>query len=171
MSRPIYVGKEPRYPLTRRLGETQSRSRRFDMKNNSLALSRFLTPDRPARPHFPGSSALYVLLYNANFTFYFLFRQKILQRLFWNICNNVNLGSPSEKSTIEIILWDKGFLNEAFGVFLNVCHPEVLNTYINIQWCISQTQRNFIMFISVLGQRVSILIESSSGPSKIQILT
>ena len=37
--------------------------------------------------------------------------------------------------------------------------------YINIQWCISQTQQNFIMFIIVLGQHVSILIESSSGPS------
>ena len=53
----------------------------------------------------------------------------------------------------------------------NVCHPEVFNTYINIQWCISQTQQNFTMFIIVLGQLVSILIESSSGPSKIQILT
>ena len=31
-------------------------------------------------------------------------------------------------------------------------------------------QQNFIMFIAVLGQYVSILIESSSGPSKIQIL-
>ena len=37
---------------------------------------------------------------------------------------------------------------------------------INIQWCISQTQQNFIMFIIVLGQRVSILIELPSGPSK-----
>jgi len=53
----------------------------------------------------------------------------------------------------------------------NVCHPEVFNTHINIQWCISQTQQNFIMFIIVLGQRVSIFIESSSDPSKIQILT
>jgi len=44
-------------------------------------------------------------------------------------------------------------------------------TCINIQWCISQTQQNFIMFIIVLGQHISILIESSSGPSKIQILT
>ena len=43
--------------------------------------------------------------------------------------------------------------------------------YIHTQWCISQTQQNFIMFIIVLGQHVSILIESSSGPSKIQILT
>jgi len=43
----------------------------------------------------------------------------------------------------------------------------VFNTYINIQWRISQTQQNFIMFIIVLGQHVSILIESSSGPSKI----
>jgi len=38
--------------------------------------------------------------------------------------------------------------------------------YINIQWCISQTQQNFIVFIIVLGQHVSILIESASGPSK-----
>jgi hypothetical protein len=43
---------------------------------------------------------------------------------------------------------------------LNVRHPEVFNTYINIQWCISQTQQNFIMFIIVLEQHVSILIES-----------
>ena len=41
----------------------------------------------------------------------------------------------------------------------------------HIQGRISQTQENFIMFIIVLGQHVSILIESSSGPSKIQILT
>ena len=48
----------------------------------------------------------------------------------------------------------------------NVCHPEVFNTYINIKWCVSHTQQNFIMFIIVLGQHVSILTESSSGPSK-----
>jgi len=42
---------------------------------------------------------------------------------------------------------------------------------INIQWCVSQTKQNFIMFIIVLGQHVSILMESSSGPSKIQFLT
>jgi len=40
---------------------------------------------------------------------------------------------------------------------------------INIQWCVSQIQQNFIMSIIVLGQHVSILIESSSGPSKKQI--
>jgi len=40
----------------------------------------------------------------------------------------------------------------------NVCHPEVFNTYINTQWCISQTQQNIIMLIIVLGQHVSILI-------------
>ena len=37
---------------------------------------------------------------------------------------------------------------------------------INIQWCVSHTQPNFIMFIIVLGQHVLILTESSSGPSK-----
>ena len=47
----------------------------------------------------------------------------------------------------------------------------MFNTYINIQWSISQTQQNFIVFIIVLGQHVSIRIESSSGPSKKQILT
>ena len=31
-----------------------------------------------------------------------------------------------------------------------------------------QTQQNFIVFIIVLGQHVSIPIELSSGPSKIQ---
>ena len=53
----------------------------------------------------------------------------------------------------------------------NICHPEVFNTCINIQWCINQTQQNFIIFIFVLGQHVSILTESSSGPSKKQVLT
>jgi len=48
----------------------------------------------------------------------------------------------------------------------NVCHPEVFKTCINIQCCVSQTQQKFIMFIIVLGQHVSILTESSSGPSK-----
>ena len=43
--------------------------------------------------------------------------------------------------------------------------------YINIQWCINETQQNFILFIIVLGQHVSILIESFSGLSKIQIVT
>ena len=38
--------------------------------------------------------------------------------------------------------------------------------FINIRLYVSQTQQNFIMFIIVLGQHVSILIESSSGPSK-----
>jgi len=50
--------------------------------------------------------------------------------------------------------------------FFNVCHPEVFNMCINMQWCVSQTQQNFIMFIIVLGQHVSFLIESSSGPCK-----
>ena len=45
-------------------------------------------------------------------------------------------------------------------------YPEVSNTYINIQRCISQTQQNFIVFVTVLRQHVSIHIESSSGPSK-----
>jgi len=42
---------------------------------------------------------------------------------------------------------------------LNFCHPEVFDSYINIQLCYSQTQKNFIVFIIVLGQYVSILIE------------
>ena len=62
-------------------------------------------------------------------------------------------------------------MHSSVQIFFNVCHPELFNTYINIQRCISQTRQNFIMFITVLGQHVSILIESSSGPSKIQILT
>jgi len=48
----------------------------------------------------------------------------------------------------------------------NVYHPEMLNTHINIPLCVSQTQQNFIMFIIVLGQHVSILTESSWGLSK-----
>jgi len=48
---------------------------------------------------------------------------------------------------------------------------DVCTSYINTQRCISQTKQNFIMFIIVLGQHVSILIQSSSGPSKTQNLT
>ena len=66
------------------------------------------------------------------------------------------------------MLWALHFV--AFGFLFNVCHPEVFNTYINIKGCISQTQQNFIVFVIVLVQHVSILIESSSVPSKIQIL-
>jgi len=57
--------------------------------------------------------------------------------------------------------WQMGF-NSAFEVLM----AYVSYIYISIQWCINQTQQNFIMFIIVLGQLVSILIESSSGPSK-----
>ena len=46
-----------------------------------------------------------------------------------------------------------GLLNYIF----NVCHPEVFNTYINIQWCISQTQQNFIVSIIVLGQGIVLI--------------
>jgi hypothetical protein len=34
-------------------------------------------------------------------------------------------------------------------------HGETIKlTYISIQWCIGQTQQNFIMFFIVLGQHV-----------------
>ena len=49
---------------------------------------------------------------------------------------------------------------------ISCLHPDVFNTYIIIQWCVSQTQQNFVMCIIVLGRHVSILIESSSGPSE-----
>jgi len=58
------------------------------------------------------------------------------------------------------------FWESNHGPSFNVCHPEVFNTYINIQWCVSHHKKNFTMFIIVLGQHVSILIESTSGPSK-----
>jgi len=55
---------------------------------------------------------------------------------------------------------------------VKVCHPEVFNTHKYTMMCRSDTKKkNFIMFIIVLEQHVSILIESSSGPSMIQILT
>ena len=53
-----------------------------------------------------------------------------------------------------------------YRIQFNICHPEVFNTCKIIQRCVSQTQQNFIMFIIVLGQHVSILTESPSGPSK-----
>jgi len=70
-------------------------------------------------------------------------------------------------NTIVLLRMSTRLLQTNWGSnFFNVCHPEVFNTYINIQWCISQTQKK-ILFIIVLRQHVSILIESSSGPSKI----
>ena len=64
---------------------------------------------------------------------------------------------------------DSLFFYLSFSLVFNILVlPLRLN--INIQWCIKHKQ-NFIMFIIVLGQHVSILIESSLGPSKIQILT
>jgi len=71
---------------------------------------------------------------------------------------------------LALLVQDKDILL-VYKISFNIYHPEVFNTYINIQWHISQTQQNFIMFIIVLGKHVSILIESSSGPSKLQILT
>ena len=52
------------------------------------------------------------------------------------------------------------------GRTTKIIENQQANTYINIQRCISQTQQNFIIFIIVLGQQVSILIESSSGHTK-----
>jgi len=92
-----------------------------------------------------------------------------LQQILWRIL------CVSSHFLRAICLW-KYLNNTCSGtlfrkLLFNVFHPEVFNTHINKQWCISQTQQNFIMFINVLGQHVSILIESSSGPSKIQIIT
>jgi hypothetical protein len=58
----------------------------------------------------------------------------------------------------------------SMNLIFNVCHPEVFNTHINVQCCIGQTQQNFIVFIIVLGQHVSILIESTSGPLRYRYL-
>jgi len=53
-----------------------------------------------------------------------------------------------------------------------VCHPEVFNTIqIYNEVSVKHKKKNFIMFIILLEQHVSILIESSSGPSKKQVLS
>ena len=59
--------------------------------------------------------------------------------------------------------------NLFYRTSINVRYNSI-HLYINIQWCISKTQKNFILFIIVLGQHVSIPIESSSGPSSVKIL-
>jgi len=49
----------------------------------------------------------------------------------------------------------------------NACHPEVFNTYTKYtMMCQSNTTNLYYGSFIVLGQHVSILIESSSGPSK-----
>jgi len=60
------------------------------------------------------------------------------------------------------------------SLFVNSSVLYLIRTYIYIYIytkCISQTQHNCIIFIILLGQLDSILIESSSGPSIKQILT
>ena len=72
-----------------------------------------------------------------------------------------------------VLLTNSNVQMDYYVVFVyqfNVCHPKVFNTYINIQWCVSQSQQNFTMFIIVLGQHVSILIESSSDPLRYRSL-
>ena len=99
----------------------------------------------------------------------------------WTLCEVGGTRREMSSVLIPTMLWKLPFALEICGSFVwarvltlyhsflfifTVCHPEVFNTYINIQWSISQTQQYFIMFVIVLGQHVSILIESSSGPSK-----
>jgi len=48
-------------------------------------------------------------------------------------------------------------MTDHFYLFILMFVTRKCLTHINIQWCISQTQQNFILFIIVLGQRVSIL--------------
>ena len=84
-----------------------------------------------------------------------------------------------ENITPVCIEYDVGCAPDVFSIFWKrvipiflagnwIITPQLLSLWpgINIQWCISQTQQNFIMFIIVLGQHVSILIESSWGPYK-----
>ena len=61
--------------------------------------------------------------------------------------------------------WNKLIVKQKF------CASSWLITEVNRLRCTVSKTSNFIMFIIVLGQHVSILIESSSGPSKMQILT
>ena len=87
-------------------------------------------------------------------------------KISWNIMEYVMCHELNDP---VCIFWSLVFFNESGTNSL--CFLTNLSRYINIQWCVSQTQHNFTMFIIVLGQHVSSLIESSLGPSKIQILT
>ena len=53
------------------------------------------------------------------------------------------------------------------SIRIETCCPNTIINIINVKYTIMcQTQHTFIMFFIVLGQHVSILIESSSGLSK-----
>ena len=73
----------------------------------------------------------------------------------------------NDKNTIHITF----FWNVMFSLAdrFNVYHPEVFYKYMNIK-CVSQTHF-FNKLFYYLGQHVATLTESSSGPSKTQILT
>ena len=77
-------------------------------------------------------------------------------------CLDVAVREPSSsnRKPKKIFAWPPSWF------FIVTKVTRTFTVYINIQWCVSQTQQNFIMFSIVLGQHVSILIESSSGPSK-----
>ena len=77
------------------------------------------------------------------------------------VCQNLELCHP--RCVCEN--WN-GYVVKHNYVIFNACHPEVFNTYIKYTiMCQSNTTNLYYVFI-VLGQHVSILIESSSGPSK-----
>jgi len=65
------------------------------------------------------------------------------------------------------VLPSEWMCNELVNISCEASYEDVTTTaspstccrYLNIQWCISQMQQNFIMFIIVLGQHVSIYID------------
>jgi len=78
-----------------------------------------------------------------------------------NNSNRMKVSAPSSHPYFRATR-DEEFITRVYRVtklhfIFNVCHPEVFNTYINIQWCFNQTQQNLVMLIVVLGQNVSIL--------------
>ena len=67
----------------------------------------------------------------------------------WSVCESV-ISKPQQWGRVELLsshekknIWRKVPPSFSF----NVCHPEVFDTYINIQRCVSQTQKKTLFFL------------------------
>ena len=100
----------------------------------------------------------------------FLTPASLLRPFISSSSGEFRLTSPSHLSRglpTGLLPWNfHPVLFYVFQNFFNICHPEVFNTYVKYTMMYQSNTTNLYYVFIVLGQHVSILIESSSGPSK-----
>jgi len=89
---------------------------------------------------------LSAVLYGCKPSSFFL-RKELTRRMFENRVLRKTSGRMRKELTIDSKVLHSAEFSEFYyeqnvNYKFNVRHPEVFNTYINIQWCISQTQHN-----------------------------